>query len=154
MQQYWSIYLFIYWFYNFYIIKQFTSFYACFILTHVIVSIYEMMWGASTLIILCLWHVKRCWLNYSIKKYNKEVRHDIIRKLGVVMYMKHLENQYLKCSKILNKCFYKYFVIIPTMWSLISILWPHEWEKMDMKSVQPLLFSYIKLINFYYVILS
>lgn len=47
-----------------------------------------MVWGASTPIILCLWHVRRCWLNHSIKKIcNKEVRHDIMRKLGEVMYM-------------------------------------------------------------------
>lgn len=40
------------------------------------------MWGTSTLIILCLWYLRRCWLNYLIKKYNKEARHDVMRKLG------------------------------------------------------------------------
>ena len=48
-----------------------------------------MVWGASTSIILCLWHIRRCWLNHLIKKIsNKEVRHDIMRKLGEVIYMR------------------------------------------------------------------
>lgn len=58
-----------------------------------------MVWSASTSITLFLWHVKKCWLNHSIKKMEKEVRHDIMRKFGKLMYMGIFENSVLETFK-------------------------------------------------------
>lgn len=65
----------------------------------------------------------------------------------------HLKYQYLKRLKMFNKRFYKYFVITQRG-EVYSLFDEHMDGKMGTNLLQPLLFSYAKLINFYYTVLN